>query len=359
MQDDEIYIKLITMNLESIKTKLKVGIYIALSVIVAIIVVRVLLKLLGANEASQFAVFWYDLSYYFVGIFDGIYPVVAPAASNMVLETHSIVAAIVYTLLAGILSKSLTSISSTDNINRVKDLLDLVFKVMEFFLGFRFLLKLTGASEATSFVQFIYSASNIVYKPFTDLLPSYSFGADGEFILEVSTLIAIVVVVIFDVVSDILIATLKKSNLSTPPPIRKAEALPKITEQKLAEPVAPPSQVPPVINEPNPPYGSPYQPSGSQPNTNVYGSTIQPVHNYPTQPQGQSFSFNIGNTQPPQPSTPTEPPTYIDQRSVNLYPAKEANMPQTPNNPTLSNYNPDRLPEATPPSFLPGTGEQS
>lgn len=312
------------MNLESIKVKLKVGVYITLSVIVAIIIVRILLKLLGANEVSQFAVFWYDLSSYFVGVFGGIYPVIAPDASNLIFETHSVVAVIVYTLLAGILSKSLTSISATSTINRVKEVLDVIFKVIEFFLGFRFILKLTGASETADFVQFIYSASSIVYKPFTGLLPTYEFGADATFLLEISTLIAIVVVIIFDVLSDILISTLKKATLATPTPVKKPESNLPAKEQKLAEPVPPPSAGGGYNTQPSTGYQEGVNGNYQNPNTSASNQpsyqSVPPT--YTTQPQGQNFHFNIGQSPAYQTPPTTEQPNYVDQRSINVYPSE-------------------------------------
>ena len=319
------------MNLESIKVKLKVGVYITLSVIVAVIIVRILLKLLGANEVSQFAVFWYDLSYYFVGVFEGIYPVIAPNASNLIFETHSVVAVIVYTLLAGILSKSLTSISATSTINRVKEVLDVIFKVIEFFLGFRFILKLTGASETADFVQFIYSASSIVYKPFTGLLPTYEFGANATFLLEISTLIAIVVVIIFDVLSDIMISTIKKASLSAPTQVKKPETNLPLTEQKLAQPVTPPPTEggytsPQIQTNPTGVNGNYQNPSPYATNQPSY-QTVPPTYNSTPQPQGQNFNFNIGQAPVNTPQTTPEQPSYVDQRSINVYPTEPTTQP--------------------------------
>lgn len=346
------------MNLEFLKVKLKVGVYITVSVIVAIIIVRVLLKLLGANEVSQFAVFWYDLSNYFVGVFEGIYPVIAPDASNLIFETHSVVAIIVYTLLAGILSKSLTSISATSTINRVKEILDVIFKMIEFFLGFRFILKLTGASETANFVQFIYSASSIVHKPFTGLLPTYEFGADATFLLEISTLIAIVVTIIFDVLSDILISTIKKASLSTPAQEKKHETTLPLHEQKLAEPVSPPPAVPGGYN--SPPQYQPYTEgvNGNYQNPNQYApnqpsyQSVPPSYNSAPQPQGQSFNFNIGQTPVnPNPYAPPQP-SYVDQRSIKVYPSETSSsqsesfsaLPSDKSNSMLGENKPPQLP---------------
>lgn len=334
------------MNLESLKIKLKVGVYISLSLIVAIIVVRILLKLLGANEESLFAIFWYDLSYYFVGIFDGIYPVIEPAASNLVFETHSVVAVIVYTLLAGILSKSLTSISATSAVDRAKEILDVMFKLIEFFLCFRFILKLTGASTVSSFVQFIYSVSDIVYKPFTGLLPTFEFGTRGQFVLEISTLIAIVIVVFFDVVSDMLITTIKKTSV---PPVAPAKSDPPVIpphEQTLAQPVVPPAVPTSNISQnPQPPVQYPDVPQQG-PNDMNQGNS---------QPYGQSFNFNVGQSPVVPDQQEPKQPSYFDQRSVNVYPNSSTdstssinNIPTDNSNAMLDENRPQQLPDNNP-----------
>lgn len=309
------------MDIESLKIKLKAGIYILLTVIVGIIVVRILLKLLGANEESQFAVFWYDLSQYFVGPFNNIYPSIEPSRSKLVFETFSVVAVLVYALLTGIFAKSLTSIGSSSTIKKVKEILDLFFKISEFFLGFRFILKITGANESAGFVQFVNSASSIVYEPFAGLLPTRVFGTDGQFVLEISTLIALVVMIIFDVLSDVLISTLNKAPISGASSPKVPETMNTIESNPV--PVYTPSAVQPQQTSNN--YGSATLPVNS-PAMPPFTPVQQPTNAAynPSQPT-QNFNFNMGQ---PQNTDPTQQPqSYVDQRSVNVYPSSDTSIP--------------------------------
>jgi len=66
-------------------------------VIVALLFIRLLLQLLGANQASGFVDFIYDLSAVFVAPFYGIFGEPTFGASH--LETSTLVAIIIYSLL--------------------------------------------------------------------------------------------------------------------------------------------------------------------------------------------------------------------------------------------------------------------
>ena len=72
-------------------------IWLVLVMLEALIGLRVGLKLIGANEASPFAVLVYGLSNIFVFPFEGL--VGAPAAGAMVLEISSLIAMVVYALV--------------------------------------------------------------------------------------------------------------------------------------------------------------------------------------------------------------------------------------------------------------------
>ena len=73
-------------------------IWLAFGLVEALIAMRIVLKLIGANSASLFAAFIYDVSYIFLFPFEGL--VGTPAAGGVVLELSSIIAMIVYALLA-------------------------------------------------------------------------------------------------------------------------------------------------------------------------------------------------------------------------------------------------------------------
>lgn len=68
------------------------------SVLLALIGLRVLLKLIAANPANGFAQLVYRLSEPFVAIFQGL--TITPAAGGVVLEIPSLIAMFVYALLA-------------------------------------------------------------------------------------------------------------------------------------------------------------------------------------------------------------------------------------------------------------------
>lgn len=72
-------------------------IWLALGLIEALIAMRILLKLIGANAESLFAAFIYGFSQLFLFPFEGL--VGTPAAAGMVLEISSIIAMLVYALL--------------------------------------------------------------------------------------------------------------------------------------------------------------------------------------------------------------------------------------------------------------------
>ena len=66
--------------------------------------------------------------------------------------------------------------------------------VLEILLGLRFMLKLIGANPESGFAWFVYGLSGLFVMPFTDLVPSW---LNGKTILEVTTLIAMAVYVLF------------------------------------------------------------------------------------------------------------------------------------------------------------------
>lgn len=73
-------------------------IWFGLGVLEVLIGLRVMLKLIAANPASPFAAFIYNISGIFLLPFAGL--VGTPAVGGMVLETSSIIAMLVYALLA-------------------------------------------------------------------------------------------------------------------------------------------------------------------------------------------------------------------------------------------------------------------
>jgi len=68
------------------------------------------------------------------------------------------------------------------------------FGALEILLAFRFVLKLTGASISSSFVNLIYVLSGIFILPFEGIFrKGYTQGIETTSILEPSTIVAIIV----------------------------------------------------------------------------------------------------------------------------------------------------------------------
>jgi hypothetical protein len=78
-------------------------IYWIFGLIEGLILIRFVLKALGANPNAGFAEFIYGITYPLVAPFVGLFG--NPSAQGSVLELHSIVALIVYALLAWLLAK--------------------------------------------------------------------------------------------------------------------------------------------------------------------------------------------------------------------------------------------------------------
>lgn len=76
--------------------------YIA-GVIIALLAIRVLLYLFGANQGAAFVDFIYSITWIFAAPFYGIFP--QPAYGESVLDTASILAMIIYALVAWAIAK--------------------------------------------------------------------------------------------------------------------------------------------------------------------------------------------------------------------------------------------------------------
>ena len=78
-------------------------IWLLLGILEALLALRVIFKLIGVNAANSFATLLYNFTNLFVGPFKSLTG--APAADGMVLEISSIIAMIVYLLIAWALER--------------------------------------------------------------------------------------------------------------------------------------------------------------------------------------------------------------------------------------------------------------
>jgi hypothetical protein len=202
-------------NLQQVRRLISLVVYGLISLVIATIIVRIFLLIIGANTASPFVVFIYNTSATFVGMFQGIYPSIYVGDGKIVIEIYSVVALLFYVMLAYLISKSIRAVIDTDVVQIISNLIDSGFKFAEAVLIMRFIFKLTGASVSSQFVRALYEISNIIYEPFQGILPGFSIASLGV-VFETSTLIAIIAIIIFDSVSEGIIKQLNKSTPSAP-----------------------------------------------------------------------------------------------------------------------------------------------
>lgn len=75
----------------------------ALDLIVALLALRIVLRLLGANPQAGFTQFVYNLTYPFYAPFSGVIPSTVLPGNNNVMEWSSLLAMLVYWIIAGAL----------------------------------------------------------------------------------------------------------------------------------------------------------------------------------------------------------------------------------------------------------------
>ena len=85
------------------------AVYLVFGVIEALIAIRIILKLLAANPNAGFTSLIYSVTQTFVALFQGVFPVAA--THDSVLELSSVLAIIVYALLAYVIVRVLQILS--------------------------------------------------------------------------------------------------------------------------------------------------------------------------------------------------------------------------------------------------------
>jgi len=244
-------------------------------VIEIILAIRLLLKLIGASSASSFVRFWDSLSNSVYGAFSGTLPDLG--AGSFVLELNTLIAIFVYALTAILIIKSVGSLFEDRAHDKVKGLIDSMFKVIESILGLRLLFRLLGAGKS-GIITFLYGLSSPFYEPFRGILPTIG---QGKIVFETSTFIAIIIIVILDYASDRLLKEIFKDAgmLSSPQPQQPSS--PPAAQGQPAP--ASPQQVPTVNVNYTPPVSQATPPQQVQP-------ASPPSQPYPQQGDGGQTS---------------------------------------------------------------------
>jgi hypothetical protein len=307
-------------NLNQIRRIISLVVYGAISLIIALIIVRIFLMLIGASTESGFVTFIYNSSNTFVGMFRGIYQNININAGKSVIEIFTLVALIFYISLGYLISKSIRSVIEADLLQVISNIIDTAFKFVEFLLITRFLLKLTGASTVSQFVSVIYEISNIIYEPFQGILPGIQVASLG-IIFETSTLIAIIAIIIFDIASESMIAYINKTATPSKP---KAQKIP-VVHQPIVNVQVPQQQYQPVqYQAPTPNITIQMPPQQAQPQY-VDRRTVQVVA--PNQPLQPSYPYANQN------HLESQRPVHSQQMHGQNYNPPIYNEPMAPRDP--------------------------
>lgn len=73
----------------------------------------------------------------------------------------------------------------------LETLINFIIGIIEFFLGFRFIFRLFGANPAAPFVRWLYEMTDPLLNPFRNIFPSPRI--EGVFVVEFTTLVALIV----------------------------------------------------------------------------------------------------------------------------------------------------------------------
>ncbi len=231
------------------------------------LLIRILLKFIGASTESSFVEFWYKLTNTFYSPFSGTFSDIT--ADKVVFELDTVLAIAVYFCFALLFLKLINSIFARTFISKLSSSVDTFFKFIEVFLIIRLILKLLGAGTS-SFYTFINNFTSVIHEPFDNILRDIS---SGTVVLELSTLIAIIIFFIIDFFSDKLFSEIASSNVTN------SHNEPKLPQMQQGMPFIP-------SRDPNP---NVFQPGQS--------TTIQEFYS------GSPFSPG-NNAQGPQPQNP-------------------------------------------------------
>ena len=139
---------------------------------------------------------------------EGIFPDML-FGTKAVLEISSLIAGMFYIIFALAVNQTAESLRASATKGFLYNILNGVFRLIEFLLVTRFLFKAFAASTNSLFVTFIYGLSNIIYSPFAGIIKDYHYK---EVTIELSTILILVVVIIMDIAVDEILKSLFKNS---------------------------------------------------------------------------------------------------------------------------------------------------
>lgn len=200
------------MNIDDIRTKVRNLVYGFFAILIIIVLIRIFFTLIDANASAPVTRFWFNvISKPLVAPFQDIYP---QWLLNTIRIEYSALLAVVVLFLSSLIFAKLATFFLENKIYKVfVNLIDLLFKVIEFVLIFRFIFVLSAA-KFVNFGSFIHSLSAPFYEPFKSILPTIPIGSGGHAI-ELSIVIALVLFIIFDIVTESIFKSLFEKDNAT------------------------------------------------------------------------------------------------------------------------------------------------
>lgn len=92
----------------------------------------------------------------------------------------------------------------------LEKIVSVVFGIIEFFLGFRFLFKLFGANPSAPFVRWLYDVTDPLLNPFRNIFPSPRL--EGVYVVEFTTLVALLIYMLIGYLILRLISSTRKAG---------------------------------------------------------------------------------------------------------------------------------------------------
>lgn len=209
--------------MEEFRSRVRKLMYALGAIPLVLILLRFLLFLFGADYTGGIVKLIYDAGGLFVIPFKGL--VVDVVRGSAGVEFTAIVAIVAWIGIIIVITELVTSFMYERLGEIMVNLIDVLFKFVEFFLLVRLLSRFFGIkSGANELLDVIYAIAGVVYEPFSGIAPGIQVGSSG--ILELSTLIALIIVGVVDYVSDGILTNLiaksrRESKTAVPDPIQQ------------------------------------------------------------------------------------------------------------------------------------------
>lgn len=285
--------------MDQLRTRVRAIILALTGVIVTLLLIRFILIFVAADQTHFLVKLVLDVSYIFV------YPFISFGYGGVLssIDANALIAMLIYVVLGILISEVVTAFMQDDPNEIIIQFIDAVFKIVEFLLISRIILKIFNIQPgAGMFVQQVYTLSEWS----SGILPSRDL-LGGK--LEISAIIVLIIVVLIDIATEGFLSAVAKR-------LREARA-DRVKESKPAEtvkvtaPAAAPAPAPVVIA---PPAAAPQ---------NITINVPIPVA--PQQPQAPRVERQIINVQAPA-SQPVQP----IQQAQQINPAALPTQPRSP-----------------------------